>query len=133
MKALRRQVLDVQPAALRAPVQAAIAAIRRGEKLPKEEWMALNPVEQGRASMHAPEFNSMVKRRARTKMQMIDSWPADVRAVANDLGWEVAYAFHHDAKIKSGALIRRLVNVARGLNPNGSGPGCYGNKRVGKP
>lgn len=129
MKALRRQVRDIQPAAQRSEVEAAISYRRRGQTVPYDLWRSLSPVDQGRVNMHDPAFNAGIKGDAAKRMAHMDSLPPDVRAVAHDLGFAVVHSFYK-AGIKKANTIRHLICMARGEQVDGR-PAAFGNYRIG--
>jgi hypothetical protein len=79
--------------------------------------------------MHRPECNSGIKRDAEKRMERMDDWPEDVRALAHEIGFSVVHHFFQ-CGVKKANTIRHLVNVARGMTGDGR-PGEFGNYRVG--
>lgn len=130
MRALRRQVLDVQPIAQRVEVQSAIEFARHGKKVPLEQWQALSLPDRGRVDMYRPDHNSRLKRGAENRMGLFEALPQEFRDLANDLGLPVVEAFYR-AGITDARVARRLICMARGQQIDGR-PAAFGNRRVGK-
>lgn len=130
MRALRLLTLDVQSARERVEVQSAIELARRGQLVPKEQFIALTKPERGRVDMYRPDHNSRLKGGAENRMAMLDRLPADFRELANEHGLPIVDAFYR-AGITDARIVHRLICLTRGLQPDGR-PAAFGNRRVGK-
>lgn len=130
MRALRRQVLDIKPAAQRVEVQSAIALAKRGERVPLEQWRTLSLPDRGRVDMERPGHLSKLKEGAENRMALLDKLPVEFRRLADELGLTVVDAFYR-AGIEDARIARRLICLARGEQTDGR-PAAFGNRRVGK-
>lgn len=125
MISLRRQVLSLKPAGERAEVTAAIAAVRRGEEIPREQWLALSFLDRARIDMERPGHMAKTKEKAERKLARLDAWPPDIRECVHRQGYEVVLAFW-DAGVREARLIDHLIRVVKGdMQP-------FGNKRMSK-